>query len=79
MADSFAAQLGNISNQAFIDLLLTNTLDEAPEASETAYWSGFLAASGDRGEVLLAIAESPEHQTALLELPRPAADPGPFA
>lgn len=79
VADRFAARIGDVSDEEFLDLILANTLDAEPAAEDTAFWSGFLAASGDRGETLLALSASPEHQEALLQLPRPAPEAGPFA
>ncbi|MCO6414646.1 alkaline phosphatase [Siccirubricoccus sp. KC 17139] len=74
VAAAFASRLeerDGLGDQDYVVGLLRNALDAEPEAEEVAYWTGFLAGSGSRTEVLEAIAHSPEHQAALLQLPVP--------
>jgi alkaline phosphatase len=70
LADRFANLWSGLDDADFLSSVLENTLDTAPEEADLAYWSGVLETNGgDRGEVLLAISELPEHQEALLEIP----------
>jgi alkaline phosphatase len=80
LADRFANLWAGLDDNDFLASVLENTLDAAPDATELAFWRGYLAANeGDRGEVLLSISELPEHRTALLALPVSPADFSPLA
>jgi alkaline phosphatase len=70
LADRFANLWAGLDDGEFLATVLENTLDAVPDATELAFWQGYLAATGgSRGEVLMSISELPEHRTALLQLP----------
>ncbi|MDJ0391538.1 alkaline phosphatase [Roseomonas sp. E05] len=80
LADRFANLWSGLDNADFLSSVLENTLDAAPGEANLAYWTGVLETNGgDRGEVLLAVSELPEHQEALLETPVSDAEFSPIA
>jgi alkaline phosphatase len=80
LVDRLASLWSGLDDAQFLSIVLENTLDAAPEATDLAYWGGVLAANGgDRGDVLLGVSELPEHQEALLKLPVSDAEFSPIA
>jgi alkaline phosphatase len=72
---AFADALAGTEDGAFVDLLLANALgDTAAPSGTREFWTGFLAAGGERAEVLEGISDLPGHEAALLATPRPAPD-----
>ena len=63
-SNEFKAAFGNpasLSNAAFLDVLYTNILGRAPEASGKAFWQGQLDQGLARAAVLASFSESPEN------------------
>jgi hypothetical protein len=60
-SEEFATTYGGMDDAHFIDLAYRNTLERPPSAQERAQWESRLASGlGTRGDVLLALSESPE-------------------
>ena len=62
-SSEFQNTYGNLSNQAFVDLIYHNVLHRAGDPGGVAFWTNALASGQtNRGDVLLGFSESTEHQ-----------------
>ncbi len=57
----FQARYGDLTDEAFVDLVYANVLNRAADAEGRAYWLSELGSGRSRGEVMIGFAESSEY------------------
>jgi hypothetical protein len=62
LSGEFQATYGSVDDRSYVELVYGNVLGRGADTDGLAYWSGRLAAGVERGEVMVAFADSAEYR-----------------
>jgi hypothetical protein len=61
-SNEFAAKYGTLANGAFVTQMFQNALERAPTSAELTFWTSVLdAGTASRSDLVVALAQSPDH------------------